>query len=87
MEAPRKIRLQFGMSPIFVLLILPDLSAVNAFSSNANALNLQDMSWRFVDRTRHEAIDIASNSLEPVTATTPIFASYVTREGQSGVRI
>ena len=57
------------------LLILPALGAVIAFSYYENARNLTNVSQRFIDRARDDAVDMASNFLEPVAATIRLVAA------------
>ena len=69
MQAPRGTRLQLSISGVFALLILPALGAVIAFSYFENAHNLKNMSQRFIDRARDDALDLVSEFLDPVGAT------------------
>jgi hypothetical protein len=78
LEAPRGTRLQLGISAIFALLILPALGAVIAFSYYENARNLTNVSQRFIDRARDDALDMASNFFEPVAATIRLVAEVAT---------
>jgi class 3 adenylate cyclase len=74
LAASRGIRLQLSISAVFALLILPALGAVIAFSYYENARNLNDVSQRFIDRARDDAIDKTLNFLEPVAATIRLVA-------------
>jgi len=78
LEAPRGTRLQLSISAIFALLILPALGAVIAFSYYENARNLTNVSQRFIDRARDDALDMASNFFEPVAATIRLVAEVAT---------
>ena len=53
--APRT-KLQFSISAVFALLILPALSAVIAFSYYENVRNLSEVAQRSIDRARDDAI-------------------------------
>lgn len=70
----REISLQGSIAAIFVLLILPALGLVIAFSYHQNARNLRSLSDRFIDRARDEAITAATNFLAPVGATLRLVA-------------
>ena len=70
----REISLQVSIAAIFVLLILPALGLVIAFSYHQNARNLRSLSDRFIDRARDEAITAATNFLAPVGATLRLVA-------------
>jgi adenylate cyclase len=70
----REISLQVSIATLFVLLILPALGLVIAFSYYENARNLRDLSNRFIDRARDEAIAMTTNFLEPVGATLRLVA-------------
>jgi adenylate cyclase len=74
LEARRGTRLQLSISAVFALLILPALGLVIAFSYYENARNLTNVSQRFMDRARDDAIGMASNLLEPVAATIRLVA-------------
>ena len=54
--APPRTKLQFSISAIFALLILPALGAVIAFSYYENVRNLNDVAQRSIDRARDDAI-------------------------------
>jgi adenylate cyclase len=69
-----EMRLQVSIATIFVLLILPALGLVIAFSYYENARNLRALSNRFIDRARDEAIAMTANFLEPVGATLRLVA-------------
>jgi adenylate cyclase len=71
----RAIRLQLSIAAIFVLLILPALGFVIAFSYYENARNLRSLSNRFIDRARDETITMVLNFLEPVGATLKLVAA------------
>jgi hypothetical protein len=73
--APRGTRLQVSISAIFALLILPALGAVIAFSYYENARNLTNVSQRFIDRARDDAVEMSRNLLEPVGATLRLVAA------------
>jgi hypothetical protein len=70
----REISLQLSITMLFVLLILPSLGLVIAFSYQENARNLHSLSNRFIDRVRDEAIAMTTNFLEPVGATLRLVA-------------
>jgi adenylate cyclase len=70
----RETRLQVSISTIFALLILPALGVVIAFSYYENAHNLTDLSRRFVDRTRDDAVEMSKNLIEPVGGTLRLVA-------------
>ncbi|MBN9089089.1 MAG: hypothetical protein J0J01_19445 [Reyranella sp.] len=70
----REISLQLSITMLFVLLILPSLGLVIAFSYRENARNLHNLSNRFIDRARDEAIIMTTNFLEPVGATLRLVA-------------
>jgi adenylate cyclase len=76
--ARRGTKLQLSISAIFALLILPALGAVIAFSYYENARNLTNVSQRFIDRARDDALDMASNFFEPVAATIRLVAEVAT---------
>jgi class 3 adenylate cyclase len=78
LQAPRGTRLQISISAIFALLILPALGAVIAFSYYANADNLANISQRFIDRARDDALDLVSKFFEPVEATLGIVSAVAT---------
>jgi adenylate cyclase len=78
LAAPKGTKLQLSISAIFALLILPALGAVIAFSYYENARNLTNISQRFMDRARDDAVDMASNLLEPVAATIRLVAEVAT---------
>ena len=71
--APRT-KLQFSISAVFALLILPALSAVIAFSYYENVRNLSEVAQRSIDRARDDAIAMGSNFFEPVAATLRLVA-------------
>ena len=71
--APRT-KLQFSISAVFALLILPALSAVIAFSYYENVRNLSEVAQRSIDRARDDAITMGSNFFEPVAATLRLVA-------------
>lgn len=75
MGAPRGTKLQLSISAVFALLILPALGAVVAFSYYENVRNLTNVSQRFIDRARDDAIDMTSNLLDPVAATIRLVAA------------
>ena len=78
----REISLQVSIAAIFVLLILPALGLVIAFSYHQNARNLRSLSDRFIDRARDEAITATTNFLAPVGATLRLVAELAgTRPG------
>ncbi|HEY4166187.1 MAG TPA: adenylate/guanylate cyclase domain-containing protein [Reyranella sp.] len=78
----REISLQVSIAAIFVLLILPALGLVIAFSYHQNARNLRSLSDRFIDRARDEAITATTNFLAPVGATLRLVAEMAgTRPG------
>jgi adenylate cyclase len=78
----REISLQGSIAAIFVLLILPALGLVIAFSYHQNARNLRSLSDRFIDRARDEAITATTNFLAPVGATLRLVAEMAgTRPG------
>jgi hypothetical protein len=54
------------------------LGVVIAFSYYENARNLTNVSQRFMDRARDDAIDMVSNLLEPVAATIRLVAEVAT---------
>jgi adenylate cyclase len=70
----RGARLQVSITTLFALLILPALAIVVAFSYFENARNLADLSQRFIDRARDDAIEMVTNLLEPVAATVRMVA-------------
>ena len=74
MAAPRGTKLQLSISAVFAALILPALGAVIAFSYYENTRNLTNISQRLTDRARDDAIEMASNFLEPVAATIRLLA-------------
>jgi adenylate cyclase len=74
LAASRGTKLQISISAVFALLILPALGLVIAFSYYENARNLANVSQRFMDRARDDAIGMASNLLEPVAATLRLVA-------------
>jgi len=76
----REISLQVSIAAIFVLLILPALGLVIAFSYHQNARNLRSLSDRFIDRARDEAITAATNFLAPVGATLRLVAAMAGTE-------
>jgi adenylate cyclase len=78
LAALRGTKLQLSISAVFALLILPALGAVIAFSYYENARNLTNVSQRFTDRSRDDAIDMASNLLDPVAATIRLVAGVAT---------
>jgi hypothetical protein len=61
LAAPPKTKLQFSISAIFALLILPALGAVIAFSYHENVRNLNNVAQRSIDRTRDDAIRMGSD--------------------------
>jgi hypothetical protein len=71
----RGTRLQVSITTLFALLILPALAIVIAFSYFENARNLADLSRRFIDRARDDAIELVANLLEPVAATVRLVAA------------
>jgi adenylate cyclase len=80
--ARREIKLHVIITMLFVVLILPALGLVIAFSYQENARNLRSLSNRFIDRARDEAITMASRFLEPVGATLRLVAAMA--EAQPG---
>ena len=73
--APRQgTRLQISISVVFALLLLPAFGGVIGFSYYENARNLNDVSRRFIDRARDDAITKTANFLEPVVATLRLVA-------------
>ncbi|MFI5002497.1 MAG: hypothetical protein ACHQK9_21645, partial [Reyranellales bacterium] len=78
MAAPTKTRLQFSISAVFALLILPALGAVIAFSYYENARNLNEVAQRSIDRARDDAIGMGENFFEPVAATIRLVAEFAT---------
>ena len=75
MAAPKGTKLQVSISAVFAMLILPALGAVIAFSYYENARNLTNVSQRFIDQARDDAVDMVSNFLEPVAATIRLVAA------------
>jgi adenylate cyclase len=67
--------LQVSISTIFALLILPALGIVIAFSYHENARNLTNLSQRFIDRARDDAVEMSANLLEPVAGTLRLVAA------------
>jgi adenylate cyclase len=59
-------RLQVSISAFFALLILPALGATIAFSYHENVRNLTELSQRFINRARDDAIAMANGLLRPV---------------------
>src|SRR5258705_5996218 len=74
MVAPPRTRLQFSISAIFALLILPALGAIIAFSYYENVRNLDNVAQRSIDRARDDAIRMGSDFFEPVAATIRLVA-------------
>ena len=72
---PRADRLQLSISAVFALLILPALGAVIAFSYYENARNLTNVSQRFIDRARDDAVADVEEFFEPVGATLRLVAA------------
>src|SRR5258705_8509380 len=78
MVAPPRTRLQFSISAIFALLILPALGAIIAFSYYENVRNLDNVAQRSIDRARDDAIRMGSDFFEPVAATIRLVAEVAT---------
>lgn len=78
MAAPPRTKLQFSISAIFALLILPALGAVIAFSYYENVRNLNNVAQRSIDRARDDAIGMGSDFFEPVAATIRLVADVAT---------
>jgi len=75
LAAPKGTKLQLSISAVFAMLILPALGAVIAFSYYENARNLTNVSQRFIDQARDDAVDMVSNFLEPIAATIRLVAA------------
>jgi len=78
MVAPPRTKLQFSISAIFALLILPALGAIIAFSYYENVRNLDNVAQRSIDRARDDAIRMGSDFFEPVAATIRLVAEVAT---------
>ncbi|HEX9558900.1 MAG TPA: hypothetical protein VF991_20565, partial [Reyranella sp.] len=78
MVAPPRTRLQFSISAIFALLILPALGAIIAFSYYENVRNLNNVAQRSIDRARDEAVRMGADFFEPVAATIRLVAEVAT---------
>src|SRR6266851_4545639 len=78
LATPRRTKLQFSISAIFALLILPALGAVIAFSYHENERNLNNVAQRSIDRARDDAIRMGSDFFEPVAATLRLVADVAT---------
>ncbi len=76
--APPRTRLQFSISAIFALLILPALGAIIAFSYYENVRNLNNVAQRSIDRARDEAVRMGADFFEPVAATIRLVAEVAT---------
>jgi class 3 adenylate cyclase len=76
--APPRTRLQFSISAIFALLILPALGAIIAFSYYENVRNLDNVAQRSIDRARDDAIRMGVDFFEPVAATIRLVAEVAT---------
>src|SRR5258708_31826115 len=74
LATPRRTKLQFSISAIFALLILPALGAVIAFSYYENVRNLNNVARRSIDRARDDAIAMGADFFEPVAATLRLVA-------------
>ncbi len=73
--ARRDTRLQVSIATLFALLILPALGLVIVFSYHENARNLADLSRRFIDRARDDAVEMSKNLLAPVESTLRLVAA------------
>ncbi len=78
LATPRRTKLQFSISAIFALLILPALGAVIAFSYYENVRNLNNVARRSIDRARDDAIAMGADFFEPVAATLRLVADVAT---------
>ena len=73
-RAKGEITLQAFITYVFVLLVVPALAAVVAFSYYENERNLLVLSDRFIDRARDDAIQMSNELILPVAGTLRLLA-------------